>query len=130
MKYLRYNVCLDISLNLSEGTEKKLKKIFDRYPEKEQFAQSIIEYEISEIKKGIVNIQIDLKKIENKYNLSTENLYKEFEFGEIEKDIAEALAKIRQTEKLELLNDIQTATSQINRGEGIDHQEAKQKVLK
>jgi len=32
-------------------------------------------------------------------------------------------------EKIELLTDIQTAESQLNKGEGISHEEAKRKVL-
>jgi len=74
---------LDLSLNLTEDTEKKLRKILDQYPDEEQFAQSIIDYEIGEIKKGIINIQIDLKNFEKKYNLSTENFYKNFESGKL-----------------------------------------------
>lgn len=77
---------LDLSLNLKKNTEMKLRKIFDRYSDKEQFAQNIIEYEIAETKKGIVNIQIDLKEFENKYKISSENFYEKFETGKLGDD--------------------------------------------
>ncbi len=77
---------MELTFDLKEEIEEKLKKIFDRYPDKEIFAKNIIEYEIYELKKSIINIQIDLKKFENKYNLSTIDFYEKFESGELGDD--------------------------------------------
>lgn len=74
---------LDLSLNLKEDTKRKLKKIIDQYSDAEIFAKSIIGYETSELKKGIVNLQIDLKSLEKKYNLSSESFMQRFEAGEL-----------------------------------------------
>ena len=77
---------LDLSLDLTQKTEKKLRKLFEQYTDKELFAQSIIEHENFELKKGIINIQIDLKNFEEKYNMSTEIFYQKFESGELGDD--------------------------------------------
>lgn len=39
-------------------------------------------YEISQLKKGINNIEIELKKFEKKYDIYSEEFYKKFEKGE------------------------------------------------
>ncbi len=75
---------MELSFDLKEEIEIKLKKIFDLYSDKEIFAKNIIEYEISELKKSIINIQIDLNHFENKYNLLTIDFYKKFESGELD----------------------------------------------
>ena len=49
---------IDLCLDLEKETEKKFNKILDQYANKEIFAQNIIEYEISELKKGIINMQL------------------------------------------------------------------------
>ena len=77
---------IDLCLDLEKETEKKFNKILDQYANKEIFAQNIIEYEISELKKGIINMQIDLRKYENKYDLTSENFFKKFESDELGDD--------------------------------------------
>jgi len=59
-----------------------MKKILKQYKDKELFAQSIIEYQNAELKKGIINIQIDLMNYEEKYKMTTEEFYQKFESGE------------------------------------------------
>ena len=68
-----------LNLVLKKKKEIKLKKILEQYPTNEIFAQIIIDYQTSELKKGIVNIQIDLKKFEEKYNLSTKEFYHKYQ---------------------------------------------------
>lgn len=74
---------IDLSLNLKEETREKLKKILAQYSDNEVFATSIIGYETSELKKGIINLQIDLKNFEKKYNLSSEEFFQKFDSGEL-----------------------------------------------
>ena len=45
----------------------------DQYSDKEVFAKNIVEYETAQLKKGIINIQLDLKSFEKKYGLSSKN---------------------------------------------------------
>lgn len=74
---------IDLSLNLKKETEKKFKKILMQYSNQEQFAKNIIEYEISELKKAIINIQVDMRKFETKYNLSAEQFVEKYETDEL-----------------------------------------------
>ncbi|MBN2093249.1 hypothetical protein JW964_26735 [candidate division KSB1 bacterium] len=74
---------MNLSLDLEEKTKVKLKKILDQYPDNEVFAKNIIGYETSELKKGIINLQIDLKNFEKKYNFSSDDFFQKFDSGEL-----------------------------------------------
>ncbi len=76
----------EFALDLKDETKAKLKKILDRYSDKEVFAKNIIEYETSQLKKGIINIQFDLKNFEKKYGLSSNDFYQKFKSGEFGDD--------------------------------------------
>ena len=58
----------------------------DQYSDKEVFAKNIVEYETAQLKKGIINIQLDLKSFEKKYGLSSKNFYQKFKSGEFSDD--------------------------------------------
>jgi len=77
---------LEFALDLQEETKRKFKKILDQYSDKEVFAKNIIEYETSQLKKGIVNIQLDLKNFEKKYGVSSKDFYQKFKSGEFGDD--------------------------------------------
>ena len=77
---------MELNLDLKDETKEKLKKILDQYSDKEVFAKSIIEYETSQLKKGIVNIQLDLKSFEKKYELTSKDFYQKFKSGEFGDD--------------------------------------------
>ena len=46
--------------------------------------QSMIAYQVSELQKGILNIRLDLRQLEEKYKQSTANFYQKFEQGQTE----------------------------------------------
>ena len=73
---------LEFTLDLAEDTKNKFKKILDQYSDKEIFGKNIIEYETAQLKKGIINIQLDLKSFEKKYGLSSKDFYQKFKSGE------------------------------------------------
>ncbi len=75
---------LNLNLELSPETEKRLKSIFDQYEDQEILAKNIINYQISEIKKAIINIELDLKYFEKRYNFSSETLYRKSKSGELD----------------------------------------------
>jgi hypothetical protein len=75
-----------LNLKLKPKTENMLKIILSQYENQETFAHSIIDYEIAELKKGIINIKIDLKKFEQKYNISSQIFYEKFTKGEFGDD--------------------------------------------
>jgi hypothetical protein len=72
---------LSLQLHVQPQTEQKLKKILTFSKDEETFAQSFIDYQIAELKRGIVNLQVDFKQFEKKYQMSTEKFYQQFEQG-------------------------------------------------
>ncbi len=75
---------LNLELHIQPQTEKRLKKILSHAQDEEIFAQNIIAYQIAEFQKAILNIRLDLKEFEDKYQRSTEEFYHQFEQGTIE----------------------------------------------
>ena len=74
-----------LHLDLKPETEKKFKKLLYNYQDNhEAFVENIFEYQIFELRKEILNLQLDLKAFEKKYQLSTEEFYKKFNNGEFD----------------------------------------------
>ncbi|MBF0468441.1 MAG: hypothetical protein HQK61_06095 [Desulfamplus sp.] len=69
---------LSLQLNVKLQTELKLKKILQYTQDEESFAQNIISYQIAELQKGILNLELDLKEFEEKYKISSEEFYQDF----------------------------------------------------
>lgn len=72
---------LNLQLHIQPQTEKKLKKILTYAQDEEMFAQNIIVYQIKELQKGILNLRLDLREFEEKYQMSSDEFYKEFSQG-------------------------------------------------
>jgi hypothetical protein len=72
---------LDIKLSLQPDTEQKLKTILNSGIDNERFAQSIINYQIQELQRGILNLRIELDEFERKYQMSSELFYEQFSHG-------------------------------------------------
>jgi hypothetical protein len=72
---------LNLQLHIQPQTEKKLKKILTYAQDEEMFAQNIIVYQIRELQKGILNLRVDMKEFEEKYQMSSEEFYKQFSQG-------------------------------------------------
>ena len=73
---------LNLELHIQPKTAQRLKAILISTPDEETFAQNIIAYQIAELRKGALNIRLDLKQFERKYHQSTEEFYQQFERGE------------------------------------------------
>lgn len=74
---------LAIELQLSPQTEKRLRSILAQYQDQEAFAQSIIAYQISELKRAILNLRLNLREFEEKYGMTSEEFYREFQSGHL-----------------------------------------------
>jgi len=72
---------LDLRLDVRPRTAQRLKKVLELAPDSETFAQNIIAYQIAELKRGILNLRLDLMGFEEKYQLSTPDFYREFSHG-------------------------------------------------
>ena len=75
---------VNIQLQLQPHTEERLRKILAQYHNQEVFAQNIIAYQITELKRAILNIRLDLQQFERKYQLETEEFYQQFQTGSLE----------------------------------------------
>ncbi len=74
---------LSLQLDVQPQTEYRLKKVLNFMEDQEMFAQNLIAYQIAELKKGILNIRLDLKPFEEKYKMNTETFYRQFQQGEL-----------------------------------------------
>ena len=74
---------LNLNLHIEPKTQERLKKILDYSSDQETFAQNIIAWQIAELKKGILNIRIDIKQFEKKYAMDTKLFYEKFESGKM-----------------------------------------------
>ncbi len=72
---------LDLHLNVHPETAHRLLKVLELYPDQERFAQNIIDYQITELKRGIFNLQLDLKAFEKQYQTTTQDFYQQFSDG-------------------------------------------------
>lgn len=73
-----------LELHIQPHTEKQLQTIMSQFPDQELFAKHIIAFQISELKKGLLNLRLDLQEFEQQYNKSTETFYGEFTAGNLE----------------------------------------------
>ncbi len=72
---------LNLQLDITPQTEQRLKKLFKVIHDQEVFAQHLLDYHIVELKKGILNIRLDLKQFEETYQISTQDFYHQFTEG-------------------------------------------------
>jgi len=75
-----------LNLKLKPKTENIIKLILSQYENQEDFARTIIDNKIAELKKGIINIEIDLRKFEHQYKISSTDFYEKFNSGKFGDD--------------------------------------------
>ena len=69
---------MNLQLQLRPQTEQRLRKMLQHIPDQEVFVQNMLAYQIAELQKGILNMRIDLRQFESKYQRSTETFYQQF----------------------------------------------------
>ena len=72
---------LDFQLSVQPETEKRLKKILNAIKDPENFAQSIIDYQIAELHKSNLNLKLELADLEKQYQMTSEEFYQKFSQG-------------------------------------------------
>lgn len=72
---------LDLHLDVRPKTARRLRKVLELAPDPETFAQNVIAYQIAELKRGILNLRLDLEEFEEKYQTLTEDFYRQFRQG-------------------------------------------------
>ena len=73
---------VQLELHICPQTEQRLKKVLALTPDQETFVQNIIAYQVAELRKGILNIRLDLQEFETKYHQSSDTFYDQFVRGE------------------------------------------------
>ncbi|HEY89094.1 MAG TPA: hypothetical protein G4N98_05085 [Thermoflexia bacterium] len=71
----------NLQLEIQPQTARRLRKVLKCYPDQESFVQSIISYQIAELKQSILNLHLDLQEYEEQYQLETEDFYQQFSQG-------------------------------------------------
>lgn len=74
----------DLHLDVRPQTARRLKKVLELHPDQESFAQDIIAYQIAELNKAILNLQLDLKEFEQEYSWDSAEFYTEFSQGRLD----------------------------------------------
>jgi transcriptional regulator of heat shock response len=74
---------LNLQLHLQPETEHRLQQIFRWMPDEEIFAQHLIAYQLAELKKAQWNLQLDLRQLENRYQMTTDEFYQQFQTGQL-----------------------------------------------
>ncbi len=74
---------LAIELQLKPQTEERFKKVLAQYQDPEALVQNIIAYTISELKRAIFSLRLDLREFEQKYGMESETFYSKFEAGHL-----------------------------------------------
>ena len=69
---------LHLNLNVRPKTAKRLKKVLEFSRDEETFAQNVIAYQMAELKRGILNLKLDIKAYEEKYKMASAEFYKRF----------------------------------------------------
>ncbi|QTA85778.1 hypothetical protein [Desulfonema magnum] len=74
---------MNLELKITRETENRLMTILKNINDQEIFAQNIIAYQISELKKSILSIRLDIRAYEDKYKMSSEKFYSRFGQGNL-----------------------------------------------
>lgn len=90
----------NLNLNVQPQTAIRLKKVLEYSRDEETFAQNIIAYQIAELKRGILNLKLDLKGYEEKYQMSSTVFYKKYQKGKTD-DSEDMLSWAGQCEMLD-----------------------------
>jgi hypothetical protein len=75
---------LDLHLNVNAKTAKRLKKVLEYSRDEETFAQNVIAYQLAELRRGILNLKLDIQVFEEKYQLSSHDFHEKFGRGEMD----------------------------------------------
>jgi hypothetical protein len=74
---------LNLHLNVDPQTARRLKKVLEYSRDEETFAQNVIAYQLAELRRGSLNLKLDLQAFEEKYQISSQNFYEKFSQGKM-----------------------------------------------
>jgi len=74
---------LNLNLNIRPQTANRLRKLLEFSSDEELFAQNIIAYQVAELKRAVLNLRLDLKTYEEKYQLGSPTFYEKYRQGKM-----------------------------------------------
>jgi hypothetical protein len=74
---------LNLHLNVHPKTALRLKKVLEYSRDEEAFAQNVITYQVTELRRGNLNLRLDMQVFEEKYRLTSQEFYEKFRLGEM-----------------------------------------------
>jgi uncharacterized lipoprotein NlpE involved in copper resistance len=77
---------LNLHLNVHPKTAMRLKKVLEYSRDEETFAQNVITYQLVELRRGNLNLRLDIKAFEEKFGLSSQDFYAKVQQGEMGDD--------------------------------------------
>ena len=77
---------LNLHLNVRPKTAQRLKKVLEYSRDEEAFAQNVIDYQVTELRRANLNLKLDVQVFEEKYRLSSQEFYEKFRLGEMGDD--------------------------------------------
>lgn len=75
---------LNLQLDVKPNTEVRLRRLLSQLQDTEAFAQNIIAFRVNELKHGVLNLRLDLKRFEDQYQMSSEAFYERFGQGQVD----------------------------------------------
>lgn len=76
----------EIKLNLDPSIAGKIKFLVEAYGDKNLFFDQFINFHKSKLSREIAGMEIDLKRFEDKYQMSSDDFYDQFESGTLGDD--------------------------------------------
>jgi len=73
---------LNLQLDVKPNTEVRLRRLLSQLQDTEAFAQNIISFRVNELKRGVLNLRLDLKRFEDQYQMPSEVFYERFGQGQ------------------------------------------------
>ncbi len=75
---------LDLQSEVQPKTIHRLEVMAGFYSNKETFVQDMLDYKITDLRRGSFNMRLDLQEYEDQHNMTTETFYAQFMDGKID----------------------------------------------
>ena len=73
---------LNLQLDVKPNTEARLRRVLSQVQDSEAFAQNIIAFRLSELRRGLLNLRVDLRRLEEQHRMSSDTFYERFGQGQ------------------------------------------------
>lgn len=75
---------INLQLDVQPNTEVRLRRLLSQIHDTEAFAQNLISFRINELRRGSLNLRLDLKRFEEQYQMPSDIFYERFAQGQVD----------------------------------------------